>query len=137
MVWKLPLYILWAASFFALALADLRIRQITFPLNSCILTVQSTTGNVADPREVIAYGILNRFAISNPSANPLTIADGGTSDVFEDLGNSTYHVGFGVKSREYGMSQLKEIVTQQWSGTFLFERDVGSIGNWKILSVDC
>ena len=35
------------------------------------------------------------------------------------------------------MWQLKDIVTQQWTGTNLFERDVGSSGNFKILSVNC
>jgi len=137
MMWKLSLYILWAASLFALALADLGIRQDSPPLNSCILTVWSTTGNAADPQTVITYGALNRFAISTPSVNPLVIAGGGTSDYFEDLGNSTYRAGFSVTSREYGLYQLTEIVTQQWPGTFLFDRDVGTIGNWKVLSVDC
>jgi len=138
MVWKLPLYILWAASFFALTLADHRVRQtVLFPLNSCILTIQSTAGNVANARAVIQYGIMNRFAISAPSVNALTIVDGGSSDVFEDFGNGNYHVGFGVKSTEYGMFQLQQIVTEQWPSSLLFERDVGTLGNFRVLSVDC
>ena len=57
--------------------------------------------------------------------------------MFRELGNGVYSVGFSVKSDEYAMWQLKDIVTQQWAHTNLFERDVGSTGNWKILSVDC
>lgn len=57
--------------------------------------------------------------------------------MFEELGDGLYSVGFSVESDDYGMWQLKNIVTQQWANTTLFERDVGSTGNWEILSVDC
>jgi hypothetical protein len=65
------------------------------------------------------------------------VTEGGTSDVFEDLGYGLYAIGFSVESETYGSSELKSIVTQQWRGTNLFERDVGSDGNWYILSVSC
>jgi len=57
--------------------------------------------------------------------------------VFEELGNGLYSVGFSVRSDTYDMWRLKNIVTQQWINTNLFERDVGSAGNWKVLSADC
>ena len=57
--------------------------------------------------------------------------------MFEELGDGRYSVGFSVKSDEYRMWQLRNIVTQQWAGSHLFERDVGSTGNFKILSVNC
>jgi len=57
--------------------------------------------------------------------------------VFEEVGDGVYSVGFSVKSDTYYMWQLKDVVTQQWTNTNLFERDVGSTGNWKILSVSC
>jgi len=57
--------------------------------------------------------------------------------VFEDLGDGLYSVGFSVKSDNYTMWQLRDIVTQQWINTNLFKYDVGSAGNWKILYVNC
>ena len=57
--------------------------------------------------------------------------------MFEEVGDGVYSVGFSVKSDTYYMWQLKDVVTQQWTNTNLFERDVGSTGNWKILSVSC
>ncbi|KAF9648262.1 hypothetical protein BDM02DRAFT_3129150 [Thelephora ganbajun] len=136
MMWKLSLYILYAAGFFTLALADLD-PPLPLPLNNCTLTVKSTAEEVSDTQALISYGILNRFAISNPPVNPLTIASGGTSDVFEELGNGLYSVGFGVRSNIYEAWQLRNIVTEQWINTNLFEWDVGNAGNWKILSADC
>lgn len=65
------------------------------------------------------------------------IAGGGTSDVFKEIGIGLYSVGFSVKSDKYGAWELKDIVTHQWADTNLFERDVGSTGNWRILSVNC
>jgi len=134
MVWGLPLYILYVASILSLVLADF---QNPNTLDTCILTVQSTVAEVANPRTLIIYGIWYRFATSDPPVNPLTVVDGGTSDVFEDLGNGIYAVGFAVESDTYGSSQLKDIVTEQWSGTNLFEWDVGSAGNWMVLSANC
>jgi len=57
--------------------------------------------------------------------------------VYEEQGNGVYSVGFSVKSNEYDMWKLKEIVTQQWPNTNLFKQNVGTIGNWKVLSVSC
>jgi len=136
-MWNLSLFILYIASLLALVSADLKTLSLYSPLNTCILTVQSTIGNVTDPRNLVTYGILNRFAISDPPINPLTITGGGTSGVFEELGNGLYSVGFSVRSDTYDMWRLKNIVTQQWINTNLFERDVGSAGNWKVLSADC
>ena len=67
----------------------------------------------------------------------MQIADGGTYGVFGNIGNGLYAVGFSVKSDTYGMSQPKDMVTQQWTGTNLFQQDVGSAGNWRVLSVTC
>jgi len=136
-MWNLSLFILYITSLFALVSAGTESPDFYFPLNTCTLTVQSTIGKVADPRTLITYGIFNRFAISDPPANPLRVAGGGTSGAFEELGDGRYSVGFSVKSGQYKMWQLRNIVTQQWTGTNLFERDVGSAGNFKILSVSC
>lgn len=57
--------------------------------------------------------------------------------MFEDLGDGLYSIGFSVFSDTYGASQLKDIVTQQWNNTNLFEWDLGSSGNWGIVSVNC
>jgi hypothetical protein len=57
--------------------------------------------------------------------------------VFEELGTGLYSAGFSVESYQYDRRQLKNIVTQQWTNTNLFERDVGSSGNWKILYLNC
>jgi len=56
MMWRLSLFILYAASLFALVSADVEIQHAHFPLNTCILIVQSTIGKVADPKPLITYG---------------------------------------------------------------------------------
>ena len=57
MMWKLSLYILYAAGFlFALVSADLDTPYIRNPLNACILTVQSTVGKVDDARTTLTLG---------------------------------------------------------------------------------
>lgn len=91
-MWKLALYILYATGLFASVSAGLNASPFQAPLNSCVLTVQSTVGKVANPQAIIGYGapelsiasrtkrltldsigILNRFAMSNPPVNPLTV----------------------------------------------------------------
>ena len=57
--------------------------------------------------------------------------------MFDELGDGLYSVGFGVRSGEYEAGQLKNIVTQQWPNTNLFEWDVGSAGNWKVIHANC
>lgn len=57
--------------------------------------------------------------------------------MFEELGNDCYNVGFSVKSKTYGVPELRDIVTKQWTGSYLFEYDVGRAGNFKVLSVEC
>ena len=57
--------------------------------------------------------------------------------MYEEHGDGAYSVGFSVVSNEYETWELKNIVTQQWTNTNLFERDVGGTGNWKIISVSC
>ena len=92
-MWNLSLFILYITSLFALVSAGTESPDFYFPLNTCTLTVQSTIGKVADPRTLITYGvpvppsisnrneyltldftgIFNRFAISDPPANPLRV----------------------------------------------------------------
>lgn len=57
--------------------------------------------------------------------------------MFDDLGDGLYCVGFSVKSDYYSMSQLRNIVVQQWNNTNLFTWNLKNAGNWKIVSVHC
>lgn len=52
MMWKLSLFILYATALFAFVSAD-----HYFPLNTCVLTVQSTVGKVANPQSLLTYGM--------------------------------------------------------------------------------
>ena len=52
-MWKLFLFLLYATGVFAVVSVDFGI-----PLDSCLLTVQSTIGKVAsDPRDIVTYGM--------------------------------------------------------------------------------
>jgi hypothetical protein len=55
-MWKVTLFVLYAARLFALVSAYPGIPTPNFPLNTCILTVQSTGGNITDPRSSVTYG---------------------------------------------------------------------------------
>ena len=57
--------------------------------------------------------------------------------MFEDHQNGTYDIGFSVSSEEYEDRELKDIVTQQWTGTDLFEYEVKDGGKWRVTSVNC
>jgi len=56
-MWKLSLFILYATSLFVFVSAGPEDPDFYFPLNTCTLTIQSTTGKVVDPRTIITYGV--------------------------------------------------------------------------------
>ena len=64
-MWKLALYMLYATGFLASVSAGLGAPPPQAPLNSCVLTVQSTVGKVANPQAIIGYGA---FVLSRPRA---------------------------------------------------------------------
>jgi len=139
-MWKFVLLLLLTASLnaFASAVDHPRGFSVLFDaLNSCQLTVKGTMENPEMPSTVVSYGILNRFASSDPPANPLTISSGGTADLWNKVDDRTYTVGFSVRSDQYSSDHLAYIVTQQWPGTNLFESDVAGNGNWEVVSVTC
>lgn len=106
--------------------------------------------------QYVRSGILNRFANSDPPVNPLTViqnprfsicnasnnllfqmASGGTVNMWNQVDDRTYTVGFSVRSERYSRDHLAYIVTQQWPGTNLFQNDVSGNGNWEVVSVTC